>query len=139
MSELNSELVKVARGLGVAMPDQELIDEGMGDEVLHAGIRIELEDRFLATGANLEEGDGERLAIFYSGQPAEYVVDEVAVTADWEGDMDGLVARFEGFWGTAFGLVPEVLAAMGLAKKFAMIGEFDRPVHYQVWLGPEAE
>jgi hypothetical protein len=133
------ELLKIAKLMKIEKPDQELIDEGMGEEVLHAAIRIELEERFLIEFDEMEDGWSERLAIIYAGEPGEFVIDEIAVTADWDDDMDGVLAQFAGFKGDAFALFGKGLEAMGLARKFKRVAVVEKPVKYEVWLGPELE
>lgn len=133
------ELMKVAKAMQIAKPSQDLIDEGMGLEVLHASIRVELEERFLIEFDELEDGWSERLAFVYQGQPGPFVVDEIAVAAEWDTDMDGVLAQFAGFKGSAFELFVTALEAMGLSRKFERIAVVEKPVKHEVWLGPEAD
>lgn len=133
------ELLKVAKAMQIEKPSQELIDEGMGMEALHASIRVELEERYLIELDEIEDGWSERLAFVYEGQTGAFVIDEIAVSADWDRDMDGVLAEFSGFQGDAFALFGAALEAMGLSRKFERIAVVEKPVKFEVWLGPEVD
>lgn len=130
------ELLKIANAMQIEMPSREIMESGMGEEALHATIRVELEERFLIEFDEIEDGWVDRLAIVYAGEPVEYVVEEIIGAALWEGNMDDVLEAVRGVEGD---LVGAVLREIGMEGQFERIAEVALPVKHEVWLGPEVE
>lgn len=130
------ELLEIAKKMQIEKPSKDLIDAGLGEEALHATIRIELEERFLLEFDELEDGWIDRLAIIYEHEPAEYVVEELVGAALWEGNMEDVLGKVSGLKGD---LVGAVLREIGMDGQFERIAVVEIPVRHEVWLGPEAD
>ncbi len=130
------ELLKIAKAMQIDKPSQDLIDAGLGQEALHATIRVELEERYLIELDEVEDGWVDRLAIIYSGEPAEFVVEELVGASLWEGNIDDVLRVVSGVQGD---LVGAVLREIGMEGEFERIAVVEKPVRYEVWLGPEVD